>query len=140
MLLLDECVSPKVSQALWDAGIDNYSVRDRGLTQSPDHALFTRAVAEGRAVVTINAIDFCRLASRAEEHFGLVILPNGASREEQLRFILRAVEWAREQNADDLRNLVITVSEEGAVTAERVCATPLAALPDPSEGGDPAER
>jgi len=50
-LLIDNAVSPRVAAALTAAGHDAVHVRDRGLHEADDTALFDLAVAEGSTIV-----------------------------------------------------------------------------------------
>jgi predicted nuclease of predicted toxin-antitoxin system len=65
-LLLDEHYSPQIAEQLRQRGHDVQSVKEReelrGLT---DRALWERAVAEGRALVTENVADFMPLVREA---------------------------------------------------------------------------
>jgi len=49
--LIDNAVSPRVAAALTAAGHDAVHVRDRGLHEADDTALFDLAVAEGSTIV-----------------------------------------------------------------------------------------
>lgn len=121
-LLLDECVSPNMSDPLWAEGIDNYSARDRGLCRSGDHSIFARAIEEDRAVVTINDAHFRKLAARAEKHPGVIVIPSGGNRDEQFDWVMKAIEWAVAENAvlPHFKNRIVYVAEDGTVTAETV--------------------
>jgi predicted nuclease of predicted toxin-antitoxin system len=77
-LLLDENVSPSTVRPLFAVGHDVYHLRDRGLIGQPDHVIWRRAIDESRILVTINALDFVRLAAREELHGGLVTFPSGS--------------------------------------------------------------
>jgi Domain of unknown function (DUF5615) len=76
-LLLDEHYSPKVAEALRARGHDVVAVAERAeLRRAGDREVWTRAVAESRAVVTEDAADFNALireaAAAGEHHFGVV--------------------------------------------------------------------
>lgn len=64
-LLLDEHVDPRVAAELRRLGHDVDTVTERpDLRSSPDHELWTAALAEGRAIVTRDVGDFVRLFSQ----------------------------------------------------------------------------
>jgi hypothetical protein len=72
---------------------------------------------EGRALVTINARDFVRLAKREELHGGLVTFPSGSRPSEQLRLILRALEYLQaglEPSCDPM-NLWLDIDADGEI-------------------------
>ena len=75
---LDELYSPRIAAELRTRGHDAISVHDRsGLVGLPDAQLLDRMVAEERAIVTENAIDYVplvrALALESGSHFGLVL-------------------------------------------------------------------
>jgi predicted nuclease of predicted toxin-antitoxin system len=125
-LLLDECVSPNISDALWTEGIDNYPTRNRGLLNAADHSLFARAISDGRVIVTINATHYRKLAQSIATHPGIIVIPSGGNRSEQLHYILKAIDWARAKNAvlPSFKDMIVTIDESGTITAEKVHAPP----------------
>ena len=73
LLLLDECMSPRIVVPLWERGLNVVHVRDRALLGEPDHVIWQFAQSEQRAVVTINAGDFKKLAAKTAAHAGVII-------------------------------------------------------------------
>jgi hypothetical protein len=76
-LLLDEHYSPKIAEELRERGHDVASVKERDdLRGLGDRELWSRASAEGRALLTENVADFMPLvreaAGEGEPHFGIV--------------------------------------------------------------------
>ena len=76
-LLLDEHYSPKIAEALRSRGYDVVSATDRDdLRGLGDRDLWTRASAEGPALMTENVADFMPLiresAAAGERHSGVV--------------------------------------------------------------------
>ena len=113
-LLLDENVSPTVVPSLAKKGHDAYHIRDRGLIGAPDHVIWRRAVDEGRVIVTINAHDFVRLARREDLHGGLITFPSGATADQQVNLILRAVETLEAAGGDPV-NRWLDIAEDGEI-------------------------
>ncbi|HEY1934840.1 MAG TPA: DUF5615 family PIN-like protein [Acetobacteraceae bacterium] len=116
-LLPDEMISPAIVVPLWGVGIDALTLRDRGLLAAEDHAVWRLAQRDGRTVVTANGTDFMKLAARASRHAGLLVIPGGASRAEQLAYISNATDCACRRNihAPGFANAVVTVGEDQAV-------------------------
>jgi predicted nuclease of predicted toxin-antitoxin system len=77
-LLLDEMISPRVARGLRGRGFDVQAIKgDRpDLEASADRELVRRMIAEGRALVTNDVLDFQpihnQLAAAGEEHAGLI--------------------------------------------------------------------
>jgi predicted nuclease of predicted toxin-antitoxin system len=91
-LLLDEHLSPSIAVVLRSHGVDVAHVRDRALNGSSDAEVFECAFVEDRVVVTINVVDFVRLARARGLHAGLVLLEEGGTRDEQLLIVQRALD------------------------------------------------
>lgn len=113
-LLLDEMISPSIVDRLWGEGIDALALRDRDLLQATDHTVWNLAQSEERTVVTVNGKDFIRLASREAVHYGIVIIPNGSSRDEQFSYVMNVTNnaTARDVFAPTFKFSVVTVSED----------------------------
>jgi predicted nuclease of predicted toxin-antitoxin system len=90
-LLLDEHLSPTIAVVLRSLGLDAIHVRDRSLNGSSDAQVLERAFVEDRIVVTLNVVDFVRLARAREVHAGLILLAEGGTRGEQLQIVQRAI-------------------------------------------------
>lgn len=73
---MDECLSPRVAIELM-AEDGHYVVHplNQGGRGDPDHKVLARSIQEDLVIVTENARDFRALASRAEIHPGMIILP-----------------------------------------------------------------
>ncbi len=95
-------------------------VRDRDLLGTEDHVLWRYAASQSRTFVTINRGDFYRLASRDIGHPGLLIIPGGSRRDEQLDCVMTAVSWARgaNDNINPFANRMIEVTLTGDLTVE----------------------
>jgi len=124
MLLLDECMSPRIVTDLWQLGVDTVHVRDRGLLGAPDYVLWNYAQVEQRTVCTINAADFAKLARSTRDHSGLVIIPSGGPASDQLSWVGAAVSWVSTSNSvGGFLNHYIEVGEDGQIVlAELACA------------------
>ena len=120
--MLDENLSPTLVAPLWEYEVDTIHVRDRDLLGSEDHVLWRYASTQSRTFVTINRGDFCRLAVNEIGHPGLIVIPGGAKRDEQLDCVLEAVEWARtaNDNVSPFANRLIEVSLTGDLTYEEM--------------------
>lgn len=97
-LMLDENISPKLVNPLWDQGIDAIHVRNRGMLGFADHTLWEYANTEGRIIVTINKGHFMRLAKLSILHPGILVIPSGGTRDEQFDYVMTAVTWAADRN------------------------------------------
>ena len=64
--VLDNSVSPRISDALRTAGFDSVHVRDYGMSAAADETILARALAEGRIVVA------------ADTDFGTLLALSGA--------------------------------------------------------------
>ena len=65
-LLLDEMWSPAIAAALRERGHDAIAVAERSdLRGQPDEVIFAEALADARAIVTENVVDYRPLASAA---------------------------------------------------------------------------
>jgi len=73
-LLLDEMYGERVAELLVERGHDAVHVRSIGLGGAPDADVLTRAVDEGRTLVTENASDFLPLLDRRQSA-GLSMTP-----------------------------------------------------------------
>ena len=77
-LLLNEMWSSAIARQLRERGVDAVAATEAGarFRGMPDHEVFARARADGRAIVTDNVPDFAALladaASRGEGHPGVI--------------------------------------------------------------------
>ena len=116
-LILDEMISPNISSCLWEAGVDNYAIRDRGLLQASDYQVWTRAKFDARTLVTINEVHFRRFAESEMSHCGIIVIPDGGTRRQQLGYILSATEYAQ-SNQITFDNLIVKVADDCSITLE----------------------
>jgi len=116
--LLDENISPLVASVLNQARHDAVHVRDVGLRKAPDVAVFDRAVADGRVVVSGDT-DFGRLLIEAESRRPTLIL---FLREDDRRAVTQAglILSNLEQVKDDLEAGAIFVIEAHRVRVRRL--------------------
>jgi predicted nuclease of predicted toxin-antitoxin system len=116
---VDECISPSLSRHLNVGGLhDAIHPRDRGRLQDPDHAVFARAVAEDRIIVTENAEDFRKLAASVAIHPSLIVLPSVARSEAQRLMelvVAHLTNTGGDRPQDLLVNSVLTISAAGTI-------------------------
>lgn len=114
-LFVDECLSPALARHLNETGVhDAVHPRDYGRLGERDDEVLARCLAEDRAIVTENAIDFRKLVAREEVHPGLIVLPS-VTRDESLRLLLGAIALLKTYGdpADVIVNQVLEVEPGG---------------------------
>ncbi len=76
-LYLDEDLSTKLAQLLRSRGYDVVSAHEVGAERIPDPDQLSRAVADGRAILTSNYTHFMELAEQCmatgRHHFGIIV-------------------------------------------------------------------
>jgi predicted nuclease of predicted toxin-antitoxin system len=125
-IMTDEMISPKLVEKLAAEGVDALPIRNRGLLKAKDHVLWKRAQDEGRAFVTINVNDFRTLAENTPLHAGLIFIPCGGGRKEQLEYVMAAIKGVKGGHAilpPSLTNKVVTVAEDLSVMIEETVQT-----------------
>ena len=117
-LVLDEHLSPAISEELRRRGQDVVAASEAGLRGRPDAELAAWAIAEGRAVVTADYADFRAIhdiyLSRGERHFGIVLVSRRFSlAEEGFGRLIAAVEQLLQEHPEDnaFENVLTWLSE-----------------------------
>ena len=107
---LDENLSPGIAEILRTRGLDAVSAHEVGNTQLDDRAQLRYAMAEGRAIVTADVVDFLGLAAEAiwtnTEHAGIILVPS-SFRSDDFAAIAQAIEVLGRQYRAGLRGLVV---------------------------------
>jgi hypothetical protein len=109
-LLVDEDAQHRgLAPALRARGVDVTTAHELGLTGADDDSILARAVAEGRAIYTFNAGDYCRLhtqfVQQGREHAGIIIVPRQRySVGEQLRRLFGLINT---RSAEEMRNQLV---------------------------------
>jgi predicted nuclease of predicted toxin-antitoxin system len=112
--LLDEQLSPRITELLRSRGCDVQAVVDRrDLAGQSDRVILEAAAVESRAVITSNVNDFRPLAAerlaRGESHAGLILLPSTRTRTRD----------AIEMVADAIEHLLLLEHPDGLPATER---------------------
>lgn len=114
-LFLDECLSPRIAQALNESG-DHVAVhpRDSGGLGQTDHSVLARCIQEDLVIVTENARDFRTLVAAEDIHPGLIVLPC-LDRSTSSALMLSAIDFLekRGEPMDVMVNHVLEVDKNG---------------------------
>ena len=117
-LFLDECLSPRIGQALNSEGIHlAIHPRDFGGLGAPDRQVLARCLERDLVLVTENARDFRALVATRDVHPGLIVLPCvGRARSEALLRV--AIDFLAERGdpMDVMVNQVLEVNAEAEIT------------------------
>ena len=109
---LDEDLSSNIAAVLRGRGMDATSALETGNTQLDDRAQLEYATQEGRAIVTVNVVDFIELAREAvatnTEHGGIVLVPS-RFRGDEFQTIADVIVEALKPYGDRLEGLVLFV-------------------------------
>jgi predicted nuclease of predicted toxin-antitoxin system len=122
-LWIDECLSPTLAERANQRGLWATCNRDRNLLGELDENLYPIVLAEEAVFVTNNESDFLSLGRQAGLHSGLIVLPQGRSRESQWMSLDHAVDYIEahardrdESSADWMVNRYIEVDLEGSAS------------------------
>jgi predicted nuclease of predicted toxin-antitoxin system len=92
-LYADENFPLRVVQELRQLGFDVLTAFEDGLANrsTGDMELLARATETGRAVLTLNRVDFIRLHQEGSDHNGIIVCTEDPDRVGQARRIVRAI-------------------------------------------------
>ena len=114
-LFLDECLSPRIAQALNETG-DHVAIhpRDSGGLGQTDHSVLARCIQEDLVIATENARDFRALVAGEDIHPGLIVLPC-LDRDTSSALIMSAIDFLEKRGdpMDVMVNHVLEVEKGG---------------------------
>ncbi len=92
-LYADEQFPRSVSELLWTMGHDVLTVQEAGNANLgiPDEDVLAFAIADNRAVITLNRQDFIRLHRLNTEIFGIIVCTNDTDRQRMATRINEAI-------------------------------------------------
>src|SRR5438309_2348862 len=109
-ILLDEHLSSRIAEALRAKGRDVITVSEIGLGEEQDRAVWERAIAENRVLVTYDTSDFPTLFTllfhEGVHHPGLVVISSRTIAQHDIGGLQRALEELIE-GGEDLSNQTI---------------------------------
>ena len=111
--LVDNALSPTISNKLKSAGHDSVHVREYGLQSAPDRLVLQRAVEEGRTLISVDA-DFDTLADCGGTAPSVILL-RGTCGNPAIEFGLVSIVIARREVADALRGGAIVEWAAGSL-------------------------
>jgi predicted nuclease of predicted toxin-antitoxin system len=115
--LIDENLSPRLTETAQAFGFAAYHVAHRGWTSLSDPQVLRRVLDEDLTIVTNNWDDFRPMLKRAEVHPGIVVILPNVRRERQIELFSAALAAIRDHDPPlDMINTVVQVDAEGIVT------------------------
>jgi predicted nuclease of predicted toxin-antitoxin system len=86
--LIDNALSPRVAEALRQAGFDAIHVRDLGLGDAADPVILEMAASEGRTLVSADTDFAAILAHRGADRPSVILFRRGADRRPERQVLL----------------------------------------------------
>lgn len=113
-LLIDECLSPRLTTVAYARGLEATHVNHLGLARAKDHVLLPVIVGGDYTFVTNNRADFLRLYRYVDVHAGLLIIVPSCPLDEQENLLGLALD-AIAARAGDTINQLCEVQADGRV-------------------------
>lgn len=119
--LIDECLTPRLTQLVYEHGYVGSHVNSTGLGGQTDRVVANFAVEAGRILVTNNARDYRSIYRTFNRHPGLIVILPSASAARQIELMTRVLEFIEREAI--IVDQLVQIDRSGKITvAEWVAA------------------